>query len=169
MRDTINNQDYALLLPGAYLLHLFTVQNILYYMHILLAKRLLYCTLFSENTISMHRVFLKLRRSNWTSCLTYLESIFSLLGYLGVDIFMNKTLNSHVGPIRSHEEFLCNELFDWAFGDDKDDLNEACCIQVRLSRKSRLILLLGLHLQHDKRCPSPTKPTYSSASHYKLP
>ena len=29
-----------------------------------------------------------------------------LLGYLGVDIFGNKTLNSHVGPMRSHEEFF---------------------------------------------------------------
>ena len=26
---------------------------------------------------------------------------------------------------RSHEDFLCDELFDWAFGDDEDDLNEA--------------------------------------------
>ena len=29
--------------------------------------------------------------SDWTSCLTYLKSTFSLLGYLEVDIFVNKT------------------------------------------------------------------------------
>ena len=35
-------------------------------------------------------------------------------------------LNSQVGPTKgSHEEFLCDKLFDWAFDDDKDDLNEA--------------------------------------------
>ena len=63
--------------------------------------------------------------SDWVSCLTYLESTFSLRGYLGVDIFVNKTLNLHVIPTRLHGEFLCDELFDWAFGDDEDDLNKA--------------------------------------------
>ena len=58
------------------------------------------------------------------SCLTYLESTFLLRGYLGVDIFVNKMLNSHVVPTRSHGQFLCDELFDWAFGDNEDDLNE---------------------------------------------
>ena len=52
------------------------------------------------------------------SCLTDFESTFSLLGYLVIDIFVNKMLNSHIGPTRSHEEFLCNDLFDWPFGDD---------------------------------------------------
>ena len=59
------------------------------------------------------------------SCSTYLESTFLLRGYLGVDIFVNKTLNSHVVPTRWHGEFLCDELFDWTFGKDEDDLNEA--------------------------------------------
>ena len=33
----------------------------------------------------------------------------------------------HVRPTctRSHEEFLCDKLFDFAFGDDEDDLNKA--------------------------------------------
>ena len=48
-----------------------------------------------------------------------------LLGYLEVYTFVNKTLNSHVGPTRLHEKFLCDGLFDWAFGDDEDDLNKA--------------------------------------------
>ena len=30
-----------------------------------------------------------------------------------------------MSDLRLHEEFLCNELFDWAFGDDEDDLSEA--------------------------------------------
>ena len=34
-------------------------------------------------------------------------------------------LDSYVGPMRLHEKFLCDKLFDWAFGDDEDDLNEA--------------------------------------------
>ena len=34
-------------------------------------------------------------------------------------------LNGHVGTTKLHEKFLCNELFDLAFGDDEDDLNEA--------------------------------------------
>ena len=52
----------------------------------------------SERSYSNGPRVSKSRRSDWTSCLTYLESTFSLLGYLGVDIFVNKTLNSHVGP-----------------------------------------------------------------------
>ena len=59
----------------------------------------------SEDTSNWPRVS-KSRRSDWTSCLTYLESTFLLVGYLGVDIFVNKTLNSYVGPMRSHEEFF---------------------------------------------------------------
>ena len=59
------------------------------------------------------------------ACLTYLEFTFSLLSYLVVDIFVNKTLNSHVESTRSHEEFLCDKLFDWIFGDNEDDLNKA--------------------------------------------
>ena len=34
-------------------------------------------------------------------------------------------MSSHVAPMRLHGEFLCDELFDWAFGDNEDDLNEA--------------------------------------------
>ena len=34
-------------------------------------------------------------------------------------------MSSHVAPMRLHVEFLCDELFDWAFGDNEDDLNEA--------------------------------------------
>ena len=67
----------------------------------------------------------KLHRSDWTSCLTYLESTFSLLGYLGVEIFVNKTLNSHVGPTRAcMKNFFCDKLFDWELGDYENDLNE---------------------------------------------
>ena len=41
--------------------------------------------------------------------------------------FVSKALNSHAVPTRSHGEFLCDELFDWAFCDDEDayDQNEA--------------------------------------------
>ena len=82
----------------------------------------------------------KSHRSDWTNCLTYLESTFSLLGYLGVDIFVNKMLNSHVGPTRLHEEFLCNELLDWVFGDNEDDLLVNCYKQVMsLNQKSCLL------------------------------
>ena len=51
----------------------------------------------SEDTSNGPRVS-KSHRFDWTSCLTYLESTFSLLGYLGEDIFVNKKFNSHVGP-----------------------------------------------------------------------
>ena len=40
-------------------------------------------------------------------------------------LFVNKTLNRHVGPTRSHEEFLFDKPFNLAFGNDEDDLNEA--------------------------------------------
>ena len=80
----------------------------------------------SDDTIPTGQVFLnQLRRFDWTSCLTHLESTFLLLGYLVADIFVNKMLNSHVGPTRLHEEFLCDKLFDWAFGDDEDDLKRS--------------------------------------------
>ena len=48
-----------------------------------------------------------------------------LLGYLVVDIFVNKMLNSHVNLWDCMRNLLCDKLFDWAFGDDEDDLNEA--------------------------------------------
>ena len=38
-----------------------------------------------DTNLNGPRVF-KLRRSDWTSCLTYLESTFLLLGYLELDI-----------------------------------------------------------------------------------
>ena len=69
----------------------------------------------SERSYSNGPRVSKSRRSDWTSCLTYLESTFSLLGYLGVDIFVNKTLKVMSDLQRSHKDFLCDELFHWAF------------------------------------------------------
>ena len=63
-----------------------------------------------------------------TRYLTYLESTFSLgLGYLGVDIFVNKTLNRLVmSDLQEHMgNFLCEGLFNWAFGDDDEDDQES--------------------------------------------
>ena len=55
------------------------------------------------------------------------------LGYLGVDIFVNKMLNSHLRPTRDHmRNFLCDELFDCAFGDYEDDLNKALLQAIRV-------------------------------------
>ena len=126
----------------------------------------------SKDTSNEPRVS-KSHRSDWTSCLTYLESTFLLLGYLGVGIFVNKMLNSHVRPTRERTmNFLCVKLFCWVFGNNEDDLNKALLqsVGVRNRASSFLWLYLGLRLQHDKHHLPPTKPTfsYSSASPYKL-
>ena len=42
---------------------------------------------------------------------------------------------------------MCDGLFDWAFGDNENDLNEACYMQaMSLSRKSRLVQRLVFSL-----------------------
>ena len=58
-----------------------------------------------------------------THYLTYSESTVSLLGYLGADIFVNKMLNRLVmSDLREcMRNLLCDELFNWAFGDDDED------------------------------------------------
>ena len=66
---------------------------------------------------------------------------------------------------RSHEDFLCDELFDWAFGDDEDDLNEAF-LQARAEFESKLRLVQQLHpwfwFSHLQQAPpTTTKPTFS--------
>ena len=60
----------------------------------------------SKDTFNGPRVS-KSRRSDWTSCQTYLESTFLLLGYLGVHIFVSKTLISHVEPTRDRPKNFC--------------------------------------------------------------
>ena len=56
------------------------------------------------------------------SCLTYLESSFPLRGYLGVDIFCKQDAQQ---SCCTYEITWGYELFDWAFGNDEVDLNEA--------------------------------------------
>ena len=108
----------------------------------------------SKGTISMGRAagprVSKSCKSNWTSCLTYLESTFSFLGYLGVDInfFVNKMFNSHFRPTRDRmRNFLCDELFDCAFGDDKDDLNEALLQAIRVENHASYREFSGNNLE----------------------
>ena len=65
----------------------------------------------------------KSRRSHWTSCLTYLEYTFSLLDYLGVDIFVNKTstvmsVDLYV-PSQSHKMIFC--VMNHGLDDEDDD------------------------------------------------
>ena len=78
----------------------------------------------SKNTSNWPKVS-KLFRSDWTSCLTYLESTFSLLG---VDIYVNKrsTVMSvdHVYEPIAWEIFLCNKLWIIESGDDEN--NDPC-------------------------------------------
>ena len=54
--------------------------------------------------------------------------------------------------MRSHDfdEFLCDKMFDWAFCDNEDDLNEALLqASDEFESKSHLVqqLHFGLHLQ----------------------
>ena len=82
------------------------------------------------------------------SCSTYLESTFLLRGYLGVDIFVNKTLNSH----------------------DEDDLNEAL-LQASDEFESKVTpraTALSLALAHS-RAPSTTSATCHQPNPLYLP
>ena len=62
-----------------------------------------------------------------------------------------------------HEDFLCDKLFDWAFGDYEDNLDEAL-LQASAEFESKIMpcatapARLRLHLQQTP--PTATKPTF---------
>ena len=67
---------------------------------------------------------------------------------------------------------MCDELFDWAFGDDEDDLNEAL-LQASNEFESKITLMqqlhpwLWLHLELCLEQAPPTKPSFCLC-HYKI-
>ena len=73
-------------------------------------------------------------------------------------------MSSHVAPMRLHGEFLCDELFDWAFGDN-EDLNGALLqANDEFESKSRLVQQLHpwlwLDLRLHQQAPSATNETH---------
>ena len=75
-------------------------------------------------------------------------------------------LNSHVRPTRLHEEFFVQWTVDWAFGDNKDDLNEAL-LQASDEFESQIIPRAtapscGLHFRplHLQQAPPATNQTH---------
>ena len=105
------------------------------------------------------------------SCLTYLESTFSLLGYLGEDIFVNKMLNSYVGPTEIARGLFVMNCLIGHFGDDEDDLNEAF-LQASAEFESKLRLVQQLHpwlwLRLGRRAPSTTRSARRNQTHFLL-
>ena len=86
------------------------------------------------------------------SCLTYLESTFSLLGYLGVDIFVNKTstctvMSADLRPKPGEAHMAVAHLFARqtyrGFGHSGDDEDDDPCLSEALLQVSDTFDPLG--------------------------